>query len=208
MVIGLAGLFSHLFAPVVKADTISNQNFMTRVEKNLGKITTLQVDFIQRRTLRLLQHQAIFTGKIFMQSPGKLAWKVYTPIKYSCIIDGDKMRQWDADSDTVTVLSAHKFTALQLVIRQLKYWFSGNFNALKKDFTLKIGQQAAVIEFFPKPDTQPARFIKYIKVKLRPDLSYIQQLTIYERGGDMMELNFNHTVINQTLPKTAWQLKK
>jgi outer membrane lipoprotein-sorting protein len=189
------------------AATTPEVKFMAQVEQQLGQIKTLQVDFEQQRTLKLLKHKAIFTGKIFMQAPSKLAWHVYSPIRYSCIIKGNIMTQWDADSDEVTTINAKKIGALQLVIRQLQYWFAGNFAALNSDFKTKVMIKQQQIEFIPKPSTPPARFIKKIIVTLKKDLSYIKQLMIYEQSGDTMTMLFTKTIINRPLPDNAWDVK-
>ena len=195
-----------LSGSIADANTSPEAKFMARVEQQLGQIKTLQVDFEQQRTLKLLKHKAIFTGKIFMQAPGKLAWHVYQPIRYSCIINGDTMTQWDADSNEVTTINAKKIGALQLVIRQLQYWFAGDFAALNSDFKSKVIINAQQIEFTPKAATPPARFIKRIIVTLKKDLSYIKKIVIYEKGGDTMTMLFAKTIINQKLPANAWDV--
>ncbi len=192
---------------IAAAGTSPEAKFMARVEQQLGQIKTLQVDFEQQRTLKLLKHKAIFKGKIFMQAPGKLAWHVYRPIRYSCIINGDTMTQWDADSNEVTTIDAKKIGALQLVIRQLQYWFAGNFVALNSDFASKVIIDKQQIEFIPKAATPPARFIQKIIVTLKKDLSYIKKIVIYEKSGDTMTMLFTKTIINQQLPASAWDAK-
>ncbi|MCF6175203.1 MAG: outer membrane lipoprotein carrier protein LolA [Victivallaceae bacterium] len=192
---------------IVDASTTPETQFMARVEQQLGQIKTLQVDFEQQRTLKLLKNKAIFTGKIFMEAPGKLAWHVYKPIRYSCIINGDIMTQWDADSNEVTTINAKKIGALQLVIRQLQYWFAGNFTALNSDFESKVMINTQQIEFIPKASTPPARFIKKIIVTLKKDLSYIKKIVIYEEGGDTMTMLFAKTIINKPLPDNVWKIK-
>lgn len=199
------GLWAQL---IVGADALTGKNFMAQVEQRLGRIKSVQAQFEQRRTLKLLNHAAIFHGEIFIQEPGKLAWHVYTPIRYSCIISGDTMTQWDADSNDTVTISAKQVDALRLLFRQLRYWFSGQFAALSQEFDSTINVKARQLKFSPKLGTPPQRFIKSITITLRDDLAYIQQIVINEKNGDTMTMIFTQTIINQPLPANAWKINR
>ena len=48
------------------------------------------------------------TGRIYMQKPLKFAWHLETPIKSRMIISGEKLRQWDEESDKVEKIDLGK----------------------------------------------------------------------------------------------------
>ena len=50
------------------------------LEKTMSGTKTIQTDFIQEKNLALFKQKFTLKGKIFIQKPVMLSWRVFTPI--------------------------------------------------------------------------------------------------------------------------------
>ncbi|MDD5599178.1 MAG: outer membrane lipoprotein carrier protein LolA [Victivallaceae bacterium] len=180
--------------------------FLARAERNMAEIKTLQAEFIQERSIKLLKNRIRFEGRFFIQMPGRIAWQVYRPVRYVCIINDNSITQWDADSRRKTVISAENNSALQVVFQQLNRWFSGKFNELCRDFDYRADIREKVLQFIPKKGVPQENFISSISICLHDSLNYIREIRITEQNGDTQTISFYKTQINQKLPAAAWNI--
>ena len=186
--------------------TEQKEAFLNEAEQSMSKIKTLHAEFIQIRKIKLLKHEVKFKGLFFLQAPDKIAWQVYNPIRYSCVIDNKSISQWDADSKHKTVISVEKNNALRLLFKQLNYWFAGKFSNLRKEFICSIDRDKKILLFKPKKGLPQERFIKSISISLAKDLSCIKRIEIIEGNDDTQTITFYKTVINKKLPASVWQV--
>ncbi|MFA6716369.1 MAG: outer membrane lipoprotein carrier protein LolA [Victivallales bacterium] len=188
------------------AETPKEAAFLAKAEHNMAGIKTLQAEFIQERSVKLLKNKIRFEGGFFIQMPGKIAWRVYRPIPYVCIIRDNSITQWDADSRRKTVITAENNSALQVVFQQLNRWFSGKFNELRQDFDCRADIGKKLLRFIPKKGVPQENFIKSISILLNDKLDYIREIRIIEKNGDTQMISFYKTRINQELPADVWNI--
>src|SRR3990167_4636464 len=65
------------------------------LEKTMSGTKTIQTDFIQEKNLALFNQKIILKGKVFIQKPGLLSWRVMSPMRYSMVIKGSTINQWN-----------------------------------------------------------------------------------------------------------------
>jgi outer membrane lipoprotein carrier protein len=200
-----AALFFAAGFSAKSADASKEAAFLAEAERNMAKIKTLQAEFVQERTVKLLKNKIKFEGKFFIQMPGKIAWQVYRPVRYICIIRDNSITQWDADSRRKTVISAENNSALQVVFQQLNRWFSGKFNELRRDFDYSADVREKLLKFTPKKGVPQENFVKSISILLNDKLDYIREIRIVEKNGDTQTISFEKTQINQKLPADAFK---
>ena len=187
----------------VELDTV-----LAALQEKMSCVKTIQTDFIQEKNLALFKQKLTLKGKIFIQKPGMLSWRVFTPIRYSLVISGSNIKQWDQDTNQVQSVSLAKNPSFQAAIEQMQNWFSGTYKTMQGDYRISlISQQPLQLEFIPKEKSLPANFIQRVTVIFQDDQQYIKKINILEKNGDSTSLEFISPRLNQEISLKAWEVK-
>jgi outer membrane lipoprotein-sorting protein len=181
---------------------------LTTLQERMSSVKTIQTDFIQEKNLAIFKQKLILKGKIFIQKPGMLSWRVFTPMRYSLVISNSNISQWDQDSNQVQSVSLVNNPSFQVAIQQMQNWFSGTYKTMQGDYQISlISQQPLKLEFIPKEKSAAANFIQRVTVLFQDDQQYIKELDILEKSGDSTLLEFINAQLNQNIPPAAWEVK-
>lgn len=181
---------------------------LTALQEKMSKVSTIQTDFIQEKNLALFKQKLILKGKIFIQKPRMLSWRVFTPMRYCLVINGNNISQWDEDTNRVQSVSLAKNPSFQVAIQQMQNWFSGTYKSMQGDYQISlISQQPLKLEFIPKEKSLAANFIQRVTVLFQDDRQYIKEIDILEKSGDSTLLAFIDAQLNQEISPKAWEVK-
>jgi outer membrane lipoprotein-sorting protein len=180
---------------------------LQRLESRLGEVKTVQTAFRQEKELAILTQTLVIEGRIAMENPGRLAWHVDQPMRYSLVLSATDIVQWDEASGRVqrTALGANPI--LRVVAEQLRKWVSGQYASLTNTYAVRLaGEQPYVIEFTPRAEGA-AKAVRRVTVEFRDDERYVQRIAIEEPGGDRTTLTFAETVLNAPIAASAWEVE-
>jgi len=180
---------------------------LTELEKVFSKINTVQTEFIQTKKLKLFKHPVIIKGRLLLQVPDRLLWRVHEPIQYAFMLNGKEAFEWDEETGKTKKLPFADSPVVEQILIQIKSWFSGEFSQLKKSYDLKIlGQTPLVIGFTPKATNKVKHAIREIRVNIRQDRRYIESMAIVEVNGDLTTTRFKNVLLNREIPAEAWEV--
>lgn len=192
-------------APAQPADLAS---FLRAIGKKASNFKSLKTEFTQEKKMVMFKDKIILKGRIFLEKPNKIAWHVDSPVRYSVLITDKLIRQWDEDSNKVQEISLKSNPVFQTVLGQLTVWFSGEYGSLLDTNDVRvIKREPLVIEFTPRENNVSKKVIKSIVITFRNDQSYLQQLKILEKSGDVTTINFSHTILNAPLDSRSFEVK-
>lgn len=181
---------------------------LSRLEQKMSGIQTLQTNFVQEKKLAVFNQKIVLKGTMYLQKPTLFAWHVREPMRYSMIINGNMLCQWDEDTNMVQQISLAENPAFQVVIAQMKEWFSGKYTALLENYTITIPiKNPVTLEFIPRETTGIHSVINRVTIVFREDEQYIYQIYIEEKSGDSMLLTFVDTQLNDPINAAAWEVK-
>jgi len=193
-----------------KSDGVTDVSvLLRRLGRQVSDFKSLKTDFVQEKNLAIFQNKIILKGRIYLQKPGRIAWHVDKPVKYSVLITDTMVRQWDEDTDQVQEISLSKNPVFKVAIGQLTTWFNGDYISLLDDYTVRIRRQDPfVLEFFPKETNAAKKFIKTVTITFREDEKYLKQIKIQEPSGDSTTLSFEGTVLNAPLEERFFKVNR
>lgn len=181
---------------------------LSQLEENMSDIRTLKADFIQEKELAVFKDKVVLKGAIFLENPALFAWRVREPVRYSLVINGDTLHQWDEDTGQVQRLSLADNPNFQIAITQMKNWFSGRYASLRGEYQIKILQQNPVsLKFIPDKTAITSSVLSSITITFRKDKKYIHKIYIEEKDGDSTLLTFLNTEVNCRLDDATWQVE-
>ena len=178
------------------------------LEIKMAGIKTIETRFIQEKKLAMFKHKIILEGMLFLEKPNHLAWHVQKPVRYSTIIYGDIVRQWDEETDQIHTITLINNPVLGTVIEQMKMWFLGAYVDLQNDYNVIIrNRKPFILDFVPHDATATSRIIKHILVTFKDDDRCISQIRIEEKNGDSTQFTFVDTRLNIPINALAWKAK-
>jgi outer membrane lipoprotein-sorting protein len=191
------------------ADGAPPDDVLAFLEKNLSQIQTIQADFVQTKTMTMFKQKLVIKGKMAIQNPDRVAWHVDEPVRYSFLINGAKLTQWDEDTDKVQSLALDKDPAFSAVFQQLTAWFSGRYTVLLESYTVAVEKREPyVLVFTPKAGSMVDGVIANVRVVFRADGRYIEELTIHEAAGNITVINFANAILNGPIDDKMWKVRR
>ncbi|VGO12037.1 hypothetical protein PDESU_00586 [Pontiella desulfatans] len=177
------------------------------LEKSFSSIQTVQTNFKQEKALKIFKRTIRMDGRLVLENPGKMAWRINSPIRYVLILNGEHAIQWDEDSNQIQKQKTSGDPVFEEVIGQIEKWFSGEFASLLDDYDLTVkSRQPPVLQFVPKADGMVGKVIKSLTINVRDDRTYVEQIVIEDMGGDTTSITFIDTVLNAPVPEKEWEV--
>ena len=181
---------------------------LDELEKTMSGTKTIQTDFLQEKNLALFNQKIILKGKVFIQKPRLLSWRVLSPMRYSMVMSGDTISQWDEDTDKVQRVSLANNPSFQLAVEQMEKWFYGTFKSMLGDYKITlITEHPIALEFVPLENSLSRNFIKSATIFFQDDERYIKEVRIEEKDGDSTSLVFVNAQLNQPILLNAWEVR-
>jgi outer membrane lipoprotein-sorting protein len=193
-------------APHPSADL---DQILARLEEGVSGMHTLKTDFIQRKYLAVLKRPLVLKGTICMEKPDLFSWIVREPLRYSLVVRGDVIHQWDEDTQRVEKISLAKNPVFKMAIQQLRDWLSGAYRSMLGEYSVTVVRVDPIsLEFVPRETAMAREVIDRVTVEFDRDQHYIRRIEIFEKRGDRTDLTFENTVLNAPIPPTAWKARQ
>jgi outer membrane lipoprotein-sorting protein len=181
---------------------------LSKIEDKVSRMETLRAEFVQEKRLAILDEPIVLKGTLFMEKPNLFAWHVEHPLRYSMVIDGEVIRQWDEDTEQIQKISLAKNPAFKMVIRQLRDWFSGSYRPMLAEYTISVLHNDPItLEFVPLDNAIARQVIERVIITFQEGERYIQQIEIVEKGGDRTLLKFIDILLNAPVAPSAWEVR-
>ncbi|MEN8255193.1 MAG: outer membrane lipoprotein carrier protein LolA [Verrucomicrobiota bacterium] len=192
-------------APAVGGE--GQEELLEELEKNFSGIRTVQARLRQEKKLKIFDRTIVMDGRLSLENPGKLAWRIDSPIRYALVLDGDHALQWDEDSNRVQKMKTNGDPIFEEVIGQIEKWFSGDFISLLDEYDLTVkSSEPPVLEFIPKADGMVGKVVRRLTISVRADLRYVERIAIEDAGGDQTIISFHDTRLNEPVPVSEWEV--
>lgn len=186
----------------------SVDELMRRLSAEFAAIQTVQTGFVETKQIRILEQEIKLTGRLAIEKPERLAWRVETPLACTLIISDGRVKQWDEDSQSVQSFSSRSNPIFAMVLDQMQNWFSGNFVTLQDDYNVTVQQEnPLILSFNPHADSPNANAIRQVCVTIRDDLRYVQSIQIEDSSGDVTDMQFVDTLLNEDVPPETWRIQ-
>ncbi|MBV8802295.1 MAG: outer membrane lipoprotein chaperone LolA [Gammaproteobacteria bacterium] len=167
----------------------------------LGQTMTMSADFTQTITDKTNKPLQKATGKMALQRPGKLRWEALKPISQLVVANGEKLWIYDPDLEQVTIrfISKEMGETPALLL-------SNTEDTLAKNFIVRQGKdtRTGMLWFVLTPKSKNSMLSA---IKLGFDENKIQAMFLEDHLGHTTLIEFNHVIINQTLPSSLFKFK-
>lgn len=176
--------------------------------KALSGTTNVLADFVQEKQMSIMREKVVIRGRMAFQQPDLFAWHVASPIRYNLVLRGATLSQWDEATGKKQDMAMASNPVFEMLNRQLRAWYGGQFDALLKDFDAGLDSSAAGrVIFVPRMDSFARKAIKSVVLTFREDRRYLESIRIEELSGDRTLMTFSNTVVNCPINPALWEVK-
>ncbi len=187
--------------------TPSTEDYLTELQKHFESVKTIQADFEQEKKLAIFNSTMKIRGEMALERPKRMMWHVSAPVRYSMLMEGDTVRQWDEDTNRVQKLHLGDNPTFKAVFSQFRAWFLGDFHAIAKAYdVVVVDREPPCLRFSPKPGSAMAEMIEQIQITLSKDRLSIEKIVIEQEGDETTTIRFLNTRLNQPIQKEVWEI--
>jgi len=185
------------------------EQVLSRLEERVSGIETLRVDFVQEKFLAVLDRPLVLKGTLLMQKPDLFSWTVKEPLRYSMVIRGEMVQQWDEDTRRVEKISLSKNPVFKMAIQQMRDWLSGAYRSMLGQYEVTVIEEDPIsLEFVPRDTALAQEVIDRVTVEFDRDERYIWRIRILEKGGDRTLITFANPLLNSPIAPAAWKVEQ
>lgn len=173
--------------------------------KNYSSVNTLSSNFVQTKTMSLLDEQIVSKGKFYYAKQDKIRIEYLSPYKYLMVINDGKMLV--KDEEKTNKINAKGSKVLQSVNQVMVDCMSGTVFQ-NKDFkvTAYMNKSSYLLYLVPVT-TDMKKMFERIEVYMHNTNMEVDRLVMIEKGGDRTDMKFSNTKHNITLNEGLFKVK-
>ena len=177
-----------VMALAVPAQTPAGQQAAIQaISRATAKMKTMQADFVQTKTLKMLGDKMVAHGRMAYQQSDKLRWEYTTPYAYTFILNGSKVTlRKGKRSDVIDVNRNRMFKEIARIMMNS---MAGQCITDSKTFkvSVKTDAQHYTATLLPLKKDMKQMYTRIVLVFGRQPAT-VSRVMMYERNGDCTDI--------------------
>lgn len=178
-----------------KLTAAEQQMIIKKVESASQTMKSMQCDFTQIKTMKLLKKDMQSKGVMFFQRPDRLRWQYIAPYDYTFILDGDKVHlRSQRSSQQINVQQNKVFRQITSII--LNSITAGSLKS-NADFSVELYKQdtSYYARLLPKKK-ELKQIYRWIEIYFNPRLTMVSSVKMLEKTGDLTTVKLQNVKTN------------
>ena len=188
-----------------KLTSEQQKQVIEKMDKSASAMTSMQCDFSQSKSMKLLSKEMKSEGVMYFKKPDKLRWQYMSPYDYTFILNGDKVRiKSQKSTKNIDVQGNKIFRQITNII--LKSITGGGLKN-SADFTVELYK--ADKEYFAKlyPKKKELKQIyRLIEIHFDPQLTMVNMVKMEEKTGDVTIVRLTNIKANATINEKMFDI--
>lgn len=157
-------------------------NAMAQVKTAGNGIKTLQADFKQTKTMKMLGDKMVSQGKMYYSATDKLRWEYTSPYTYTFVMNGQKvMLKKGGRKDVVDTSKNKMFREIGKVMMS-----SLVVSSTQRQMDLPLTKQMKSL-------------YKRIVIYFNQKSHLVERVVMYEKNGDQTDIELNNVTTNKNI---------
>lgn len=181
----------------------NNQQIIDKINAAASKLSTMQCDFVQTKSVKLLNDKIVSKGKMYYSQPNKLRWEYITPYTYTFILNDNKVALKKNNKNSVIDVNQNKM--FREIVNIMMNSVVGKCLTDKKSFktTVKDASSEWIATLLPQSKELKQMFTKIV-LHFDKKQSVIVQVDMYEKNGDQTIISLINIVKNKGINETVY----
>ncbi len=176
----------------------NNQKIVDHINQVAHSLKSMQADFVQTKTMKMLGDKMVSNGKMYYQQSDKLHWEYTNPYSYTFILNGDKVLL--KKGTRKDVIDVNKNKVFKEIARIMMSSMVGTCLTEKKDFAVSVAEsdQTYTATLIPQKKEMKQMYTKIV-LTFTKKTSMISRVVMYEKNGDNTEIVLKNVVTNKAV---------
>lgn len=176
----------------------NNQKIIDHINHVAHSLKSMQADFVQTKTMKMLGDKMVSNGKMYYLQNDKLHWEYTTPYTYTFILNGGKVLL--KKGTRKDVIDVNKNKVFKEIARIMMSSMVGTCLTEKKDFSVSVVEtdQTYTATLIPQKKEMKQMYTKIV-LTFTKKTSMISRVVMYEKNGDNTEIVLKNVVTNKTI---------
>ncbi len=186
------------------AESFSQDAALKEISAAAAAIKTMQADFVQTKSLKMLGDKMISRGKMLCEQPNRLRWEYTSPYTYTFILNGNRVLVKKKDrSDMIDTSQNAMFREIARIMMNSEL---GKCLTDKNDFRATVAQKSGgyIVTLIPQKKEMKQMFTK-ILLHYNKQQAMVTQVEMYEKNGDSTVIELKN--LKKNAPIDAAQFK-
>ena len=176
----------------------NSQQIISQISGATSKLTSMQCDFVQTKTVKMLNEKLVSKGRMYYQQPNRLRWEYMTPYTYTFVFNGRKVSlKKNNRNDVIDVNRNKMFKEIASIMMNSVI---GTSLTDRKSFKTTVKDTPAewVATLVPQSKELKQMFTSIV-LHFNKEKSVVVKVEMFEKNGDMTVIALNNIIKNQKI---------
>jgi outer membrane lipoprotein-sorting protein len=194
----LVVVFSLHVSGQTKLTAEQQKQLVEKIDKAASAMKSMQCDFTQTKSMKLLKREMKSTGVMYFKQPDKLRWQYTSPYDYTFIMNGDKVRIKSTKSTQDINVQGNKI--FRQITNIILNTVTGGGLKSASDFTVEVYQsdKGYFAKLYPKKK-EVKQIYNVIEIYFNASLTMVSSVRMIEKTGDETLVNLNNLKANASI---------
>jgi len=200
----IAGVFAQAgYTPATEAQ---QKEMMQKITEATEQLQTLRCDFVQKKTISILEDVMLSEGRMSFKQPDKLRWEYTKPYQYEFVMNGDKvMLTSETTKNIIEVNSSKIFSEIsKIIVSGING--SGILDRSKFSAEFMVGTKEDMVILIPKQKEIKQLFNK-IQICFNKSDYTVNSVEIEELNEDKTLIEMRNKQINKELGDEVFDIR-
>jgi outer membrane lipoprotein carrier protein len=193
---GIILTFSHL--------VYAAESDFEKLRKESASIKTLQADFVQKKSMKILSKPFVSKGRFYYAVPDSFRWEYSKPLRSIVIAHKNTTKRFIYSGGKMTEDKMGGAQAMKIVLGEIAGWMTGRFDQ-NPAFTATIKKGASTMIILTPAGKSMAGMIERIEITLSKKAATVQAVKITESANNFTQINFDNVEINKAINPSVFQ---
>lgn len=187
------------FVAVASAQQSTDQaKVIQQINAVASKMKTMQCDFVQTKSIKMLNEKMVSHGKMYYQQSNKLRWEYTTPYAYAFVLNGSKVLLSTGKRNDVINVNANNFFGE--IARIMMNSVVGKCLTDTKDFksTIVTTSNEYVATLVPQQKQMKQMFQKVV-LHFNKTKKMVSTVELVEKKGDKTVIELKNVKTNEAI---------
>ncbi|MDD6437023.1 MAG: outer membrane lipoprotein carrier protein LolA [Prevotella sp.] len=191
-------------ALTVSAQTVNQVR--QRINTVAAQMKTMECDFVQTKTVRMLNSKLISRGKMYYQQTGKLRWQYLSPYQYTFVLNGNQVKLKSQGRNDVINVEQNKM--FKEITRIMMNSVLGKCVDSSRDFKVALSGSGNNWKALMTPQSKTMKqMFQSISVVFNYQRGTVSAVQLVEKNGDKTVIVLKNVKSNQPLHADLFSIR-
>lgn len=182
----------------------SGDNDFEKVRQESLKIKSLQADFTQNKSMKILSKPLISEGRFYFAAPDSLRWEYVKPLRSIVLTHKNVTKRYIYSDGKFVEDKTGGAQAMKIVLSEVSGWMNGRFDQ-NPSFKAAIRTKPSTCITLTPVDKSMSGMIERIEITLSPKGGTVKSVKIYEGAENVTQINFRKVKTNEVINPSVFQ---